>query len=440
MSADAANGAATVQMPEAAAADFIHSLFKPAHILVAISGGSDSTGLLAALAEHLKSLPNSDVTLSAATIDHGLRAEAAEEAREVAAFCASLGIAHVARRWEGEKPKSGIMAAAREARYGLLAEISAEISANVIVTAHTIDDQRETLAMRTARLNEGEAGAGTGISEAMLFDRRIWIARPFLACRRADIRAYLNGRGMSWLNDPSNEDVRYERIRTRKSLLQEPALFPAPDAAAARAALSADAAAWLGEHVAVHAGVLCAISRKALSADEGVIAYALSYLAAVFGGEPYGPGRERMRRILDFIGEGRPGRRTAGGVVFDLRRDGLYLMRESRDIRPLVLAAGADGIWDGRFQIGNHGAAAICVEATGTTGAMEFPEGLPKGAVQRAGAVLPKVVAGDEGAATSVTIAPYLAPFDRFLTRFNLTFANRLAACLGREPYVPPPL
>lgn len=109
------------------------------------------------------------------------------------------------------------MAAAREARYGLLAEISAEISANVIVTAHTIDDQRETLAMRTARLNEGEAGAGTGISEAMLFDRRIWIARPFLACRRADIRAYLNGRGMSWLNDPSNEDVRYERIRTRKA-------------------------------------------------------------------------------------------------------------------------------------------------------------------------------------------------------------------------------
>jgi tRNA(Ile)-lysidine synthase len=427
-------------MPEAAAADFIHSLFKPAHILVAISGGSDSTGLLAALAEHLKSLPNSDLTLSAATIDHGLRAESAGEVCEVAAFCASLGIAHVIRRWEGEKPKNGTMAAAREARYGLLADIAAEISANVIVTAHTVDDQRETLAMRTARLNEGEAGAATGIAEAMLFDRRIWIVRPFLACRRVDIRAYLEGRSMSWLDDPSNEDVRYERVRTRKNLSQEPALFPLPDAGAARAALSDAAAAWLGDYVTVHAGALCAISRKALAADEAVIAYALSHLAAVFGGEPYGPGRERMRRILDFIGEGRPGRRTAGGVVFDLRRDGLYLMRESRDIKPLVLAVGVAGVWDGRFRIVNHGPAIIRVEAAGLMGTMEFPDGLPKGAVQRARAVLPKVIASDEGATMSVTITPHLTPFDRFLTRFNLTFANRLAACLGRETYMPPPL
>ncbi|MEZ2220246.1 tRNA lysidine(34) synthetase TilS [Rhizobium sp. RCC_161_2] len=439
MSADAVIGAASAQMPEAAAADFIHSLCKPAHILVAISGGSDSTGLLAALAEHLKSLPNSDVTLSAATIDHGLRAEAAEEAREVAAFCASLRIAHVIRQWEGEKPKNGIMAAAREARYGLLADIAAEISANVIVTAHTIDDQRETLAMRAARLGEGEAGAGTGIAEAMLFDRRIWIVRPFLACRRVDIRAYLTGRDTSWLDDPSNDDVRYERVRTRRRLSDDPMQISLPDDAT-RALLSVEAARWLDEHVRIHAGVLCAIDRAAFAADGAVISYALSYLAAAIGGEPYGPGRERMRRILNFIGEGRPGRRTAGGVVFDLRRDGLYLMRESRDIRPLVLAARADGIWDGRFRIVNHGPSVIRIEAAGATGTMEFSEGLPKGAVQRARAVLPKVVAGDEGAAVLATIAPYLAPFDRFLTRFNLTFADRLAACFGREPYVPSPL
>ncbi len=111
MSNDAVTGAATAQMPEVAAADFIHSLFKPAHILVAISGGSDSTGLLAALAEQLKLFPNTNVTLSAATIDHGLRAESADEARHVAAVCASLGVPHIVRRWQGEKPKNGIMAA-----------------------------------------------------------------------------------------------------------------------------------------------------------------------------------------------------------------------------------------------------------------------------------------------------------------------------------------
>ena len=440
MSSDAVTSAVAAQMPEAAAANFIHSLFKPAHILVAISGGSDSTGLLAALADHLKSRPNSDVTLSAATVDHGLRADAADEARHVAALCATLGIPHIIRRWQGEKPKNGIMAAAREARYGLLADIAAQISANVIVTAHTLDDQRETLVMRTARIGDGEGGAGTGIADAVLFDRRIWIARPFLGCRRADIRSYLGGRGISWMDDPSNEDIRYERVRTRKRLAEDSVPVSLPDGGAARATLSADAATWLDEHVTIHAGVLCAINRAALAADEAVLAYALSNLAAAIGGEPYGPGRERMRRVLDFIGEGSPGRRTAGGVVFDLRRDGLYLMRESRDIRPLALDAGADGIWDGRFRIVNHGSSAIRVEAAGATGAVEFPERLPKGAVQRARAVLPKAIASDEGAASSVTIAAHLAPFDRFLTRFNLTFANRLAVRFGREPYMPPPL
>ncbi|WFU00943.1 tRNA lysidine(34) synthetase TilS [Rhizobium sp. CB3171] len=440
MSGDAVTVAATAQMPAAAAADFIYSLFKPAHILVAISGGSDSTGLLVALSEQLRSFPDSSITLSAATIDHGLRSESAGEARDVAALCASLGVPHIIRRWEGEKPKSGIMAAAREARYGLLADIAADISANVVVTAHTLDDQRETLAMRAARLSEGEGVAGTGIADAMLFDRRLWIVRPFLACRRADIRAYLTRRGMSWLDDPSNEDVRYERVRMRKRLAEDVVPLSVLDDGAARAALSKEAAAWLDRYVTVHASVLCVVSRDGLAVDEVVLSYALSYLAAAFGGEPYGPGRERMRRILDFIGEGKPGRRTAGGVVFDLRRDGLYLMRESRDIQPLVLAPGADGIWDGRFRIVNHDPATIRIEAAGERGAAEFPERLPKGAVQRARAVLPRVTAGAGRSTVSATITPHLAPFDRFLTRFDLTFADRLATCFGREPYTRPPL
>ncbi|MFT4181888.1 MAG: tRNA lysidine(34) synthetase TilS [Rhizobium sp.] len=437
MSGDAVTGAAAARMPQVAAAAFLQSLSKPAHVLVAISGGSDSTGLLAALAEQLNSLPQSEITLSAATIDHGLRPEAAEEARDVAALCASLGIAHLSRRWDGAKPKSGIMAAAREARYGLLADIAADISANVIVTAHTLDDQRETLAMRAARLGEGEGSFGTGIAEAVLFDRRVWIARPFLACRRADIRAYLVARAISWLDDPSNEDLRYERVRTRKHLAGEEEPIPVADGRVARAVLSAQAAAWLDRYVTVHASALCAIARPALQAEEAVLAYALSHLASVFGGAPYGPGRQRMRRILDFIGEGKPGRRTVGGVVFDLRKDGLYLMRESRGIQPLVLAAGAEGVWDGRFRIVNSGRSAIRIDVAGTFGEGQFAKGLPKGAVQRARVALPHVAGEGEAAAT---ITPYMAPFDRFLTRFDLTFANRLAACLGRQPYLLPPL
>ncbi|MGY5779045.1 tRNA lysidine(34) synthetase TilS [Rhizobium sp. LEGMi135b] len=433
MSIDAVTGGATALVPERAISEFLHSLSKPAHILVAISGGSDSTGLLIALAERLKSHPHEDITLTAATIDHGLRAAAADEALEVAALCSSRGIAHFVRRWEGEKPETGIMAAAREARYALLADLASDISADVIVTAHTLDDQHETMAMRSAR--RGQGGHGTGIADAALFDRRIWIVRPFLACRRADIRAYLETHGVSWLDDPSNEDTKYERVRTRMNLASEPATEPPADGGADRAALSRRAAEWLDEHVAIHAHALCVIDRSALSANGAVISYALSYLAAVFGGKPYVPGRAQMERVLEFVNGANPGRRTAGGVVFDLRRDALYLMRESRNITSISVSPGEKGNWDGRFEIENSGSTAVCISAHGAENAAIFPQILPKGVVQRARAAMPLVVAKNGAGTAKVALLPHLAPFDRFLTRFDLTFADHLSVAFGREAY-----
>ncbi|GES44307.1 tRNA(Ile)-lysidine synthase [Rhizobium dioscoreae] len=438
MPIDAVTSGATVLMPEAAATEFLHSLSKPAHVLVAVSGGSDSTGLLIALAERLKSHPHKDITLSAATIDHGLRAAAADEAREVAAFCASRGIPHFVRRWEGEKPETGIMAAAREARYGLLADLASDISADVIVTAHTLDDQRETMAMRSAR--RGQGGHGTGIADAVLFDRRIWIVRPFLACRRADIRTFLGRHGLSWFDDPSNEDIKYERVRTRRDLQAEPMAGVPVDIGADRAALSERAAAWLDDWVTIHAQASCVIDRAGLSADRAAVAYALSYLAAVFGGKAYAPGHVQMERVLEFVNSASPGRRTAGGVVFDLRRDGLYLMRESRNIAPLRLLPGEKGIWDGRFEISNSGNAPVRIVAAGTENMIIFPATMPKGVVLRARAAMPLAVTEGEAKAAAVTVVPYLAPFDRFLTRFDLTFANRLSAAFGREAYMRLPL
>ncbi|AYG67190.1 MULTISPECIES: tRNA lysidine(34) synthetase TilS [unclassified Rhizobium] len=440
MSTDAVTAGATALMPEAAATEFLQSLSTPAHILIAVSGGSDSTGLLIALAERLKSYSFRDITLSAATIDHGLRAAAADEAREVAALCASRGISHFTRRWEGEKPRTGIMAAAREARYELLADLAAEISANLIVTAHTMDDQRETMVMRRKRLLEDVGGIGTGIADAMLFDRRIWIVRPFLACRRVDIRAYLEMHGISWLDDPSNEDMRYERVRTRMELEADPVESLSGDEGAGRAALSEKAAAWLDDHVTIHANALCAVDRSGLSADKAVVAYVLSYLAAVFGGRTYAPGRAQMERILEFVNGTDPGRRTAGGVVFDLRRDGLYLMRESRNIAPLSVPSGKKANWDGRFEIRNCGPTPVSVSASGAENATIFPSNLPKGAVRRARAAMPLIATEAGTKAGSVAVEPRLAPFDRFLTRFDLTFADRLSVAFGRQAYMRPPL
>jgi tRNA(Ile)-lysidine synthase len=433
MSVDAVTGDATAITPEAAACKFLDSLSKPAHILVAVSGGSDSTGLLIALAKWLKSHSHEDITLTAATIDHGLRDASADEAQEVAAFCASRGISHFILRWQGEKPETGIMAAAREARYALLAELASEISADVIVTAHTLDDQRETMAMRDAR--RGQSGYGTGIADAVLFDRRIWVIRPFLACRRADIRTYLQTHGVSWLDDPSNEDVKYERVRTRMSLSRQPVPELPADGGADRAALSKRAAAWLDEHVTIHADALCAVGRPGLSADAAVVTYALSYLTAVFGGRSFPPGRAQMQRLLEFVSGGNLGRRTTGGVIFDLRSDALYLMRESRNIAPVSVLPGEKRNWDGRFDVENFGSTAVRISAPEAGNATIFPANLPGGVVKRAQAAMPSIVADGNEKTASVALQPRLSPFDRFLTRFDLTFADHLSAAFGREAY-----
>lgn len=426
---------------EAAAADFLTSLLRPSHILVAISGGSDSTGMLVALADQIGAGPHSH-TLSAVTIDHALRPESAGEARSVNVFCGRLGIVHHTRRWSGDKPKSGLMAAAREARYALLAEVASEVGADLIVTGHTLDDQRETLAMRGARAPESQ-GTATGIADTVLFDRRIWVARPFLGCLRVDIRALLVARGLSWIDDPSNADPHYERVRVRARFAEGEGGALPTDGGETKSALSAAAALWLAESVTIHAGLLCHIDANGIDVASPAFAYGLSHLTAVFGGQPFGLGQEKMQRIMAFLEEGRPGRRTAGGVVFDRRRDGLYLMRESRNIAALQLAPGASGVWDGRFDVANGSRRAVQIVAAAGAPSSSLPDRLPKGAAIRTAASAPHVYFEGGGGPENdmpVTITPRLAPFDRFLTRFDLSFASQLSMSFGRTAYLSPPL
>lgn len=439
--------------PEAAAGLFLTSLKKPARILVAVSGGSDSTGLLVALASFLRDHIQPGLSLCAATVDHGLRSDSADETRQVAALCTSLGIKHVTRLWQGDKPATGIMAAAREARYQLLADAARELGADLVVTAHTRDDQEETFAMRATRGVGAVLGtrgindsAGVGIADAVLFDRRIWVLRPFLSCRRAAIRAALQKKGIPWIEDPSNEDLKYERVRTRRKLAVEGRPTDPLEGGERRLQLSAAAAEWLDAGFTLHGGVVGHLSRDALITDPALLSYALGHLVAVLGGQAFPPGRDALQRILAFTATGAPGRMTAGRVVFDLRRDGLYLMREHRGILPLLLESGQSGIWDGRFEIVNGSAAAIRVEAGGGDAAAgTLLAGLPKGVRRRAAVVQPKILeaTGAEIAAQTgrqLTVMPVLAPFDRFLTRFDLTLANSVAAVFARKSYLTLPL
>jgi tRNA(Ile)-lysidine synthase len=452
--------------PQLAILEFVTSLQSPARILVAISGGSDSTGLLLLLDQAVKAASHLRLSLCAATVDHALRAGSADEAREVAALCASLGIPHTIMIWQGDKPTTGIMAAAREARYGLLATAATDFKADLIVTGHTLDDQRETLQMRGMRTEQ----VSTGIADAVLFDRRFWILRPLLFSTRADIRAFLKERGVPWIDDPSNEDTKYERVRMRRQLSADAGMTKDISAAwEERLALSSRGAEWLDRHFRLHGCLLGQVMPDGLRQDRAVLDYALARLAAVFGGQPFAPGRGHMERILAFATGSKPGRMTAGRVVFDLRHDGLYLARENRGISPLVLRPGEAGVWDGRFYARNGSVASIEIQAAAahaqdtsrfiesitaqtrgawipvtSTGMTEYMQRLPKSAWKRAIASAPVLSAEEsllsEESARMVELTPYFAPFDRFLTRFDFIFANRLSAVFATAPYARLPL
>jgi tRNA(Ile)-lysidine synthase len=180
-------------------------------LVLAVSGGPDSTALLF-LAARWRKARNRGPKLLAVTVDHGLRKEAAVEALEVARLAKKLGVPHRTLRWSGVKPKSGLQEKARATRYRLLAEAAAKAGASHVLTAHTIDDQAETVLMRLLR-GSGPAGLA-GMARAT---RRgeLTLTRPFLDIPKARLIATLRHAKITFADDPSNLDPRFTRVRMR---------------------------------------------------------------------------------------------------------------------------------------------------------------------------------------------------------------------------------
>jgi len=180
-------------------------------VVLAVSGGPDSMALMW-LAWRWRSTLARGPRLIAATVDHGLRPEAASEARQVKRLARALGLAHRTLRWTGQKPKTGLPAAARAARYRLLTQLARRSGATHILTAHTRDDQAETLMMRLLR-GSGIAGlsAMAGVSER----EGVRLARPLLQVAKAQLLATLDAARIAFADDPTNRDWQFTRPRIR---------------------------------------------------------------------------------------------------------------------------------------------------------------------------------------------------------------------------------
>ena len=180
-------------------------------IVLAVSGGPDSIALMWLAARWRRTLARGP-RLIAVTVDHGLRAEAKDEARDVKRLARALDLPHRTMRWTGAKPKTGLPAAARAARYRLLAQAARANGATHILTAHTRDDQAETLLMRLLR---GSGIAGLAAMARQSEREGVLLARPFLHVSKSQLIATLKKAKLGFADDPTNRDLNFTRPRVR---------------------------------------------------------------------------------------------------------------------------------------------------------------------------------------------------------------------------------
>ncbi len=334
-----AKAAAAIEADEAAA--LFAELVSIPRLLIAVSGGPDSVALLGLLSEWAAA--SGRPALAAATVDHGMRVEAAAEARHVASLCQQFGVPHAMLEWAGPKPRTGLQAQARAARYRLLADEAERLGGAALVTAHTADDQAETILMRMAH---GSGPAGLVGMKARSERDGLVLLRPLLHIAKARLVATAQARGLLFVTDPSNAEPRFERVRWRALL---PALAgEGLDAARlsvlsrrlARMEAALDAqASRLGRDVALPTaatdGAKLAFAALADAPEEiglRVLAATVRDVAAP------GPMRlERLETCLDALlrasRDGRAITRTLSGCVLSLDRKGVLTIRREASRR-----------------------------------------------------------------------------------------------------------
>jgi len=184
-------------------------------IAVALSGGADSMALAHMLAHHKPS-----IQIHALTVDHGLRPDSAAEAASVAKWVSKWpNTIHSVLNWTGKKPATGIMDAARKARYRLMVDYCQKNCITHLALAHHGDDQAETFFMRVAH-GSGLDGLA-GMKPLQPYNDALTLWRPLLGMGHDDLVAYCQTHKIKWIEDPSNRNDAYTRARLRNVLVQE---------------------------------------------------------------------------------------------------------------------------------------------------------------------------------------------------------------------------
>ena len=348
-------------------------------IAVAVSGGADSLALTL-LADRWARARR--IGLLALTVDHRLRPGSSAEASRVHAMLSRRRIAHRVLVWQRDaRPDSaiggGVQSKARTARYGLLQDAARIAGAIVLLVGHTADDQAETVAMRARRQSRGAGLAGMAAVHPL---DHVLVCRPLLRYARERMAATVAAFGLRPIDDPSNADRRFERVRTRARLAGRPErsrslLARVRPAAHARRSLETRVAALMVSAVTLSPAGYAVVDRSALqAAGDAEAAALLQGLLGAIGAGPYPPARAAVDRLVHWCGaEGRLqgcGQTLAGCLVRRRRRE-IVVMREPAAVtppRPIGLWSHGGPRWDGRWWLplpqGSPGVAKLSEEWT----------------------------------------------------------------------------
>lgn len=344
----------------------------PDNLGIGVSGGSDSMGLLTVLADWAH---NGGPVLRAVTVNHGLRPEAEQEAAHVAQVCEALGIGHDVVAWQGWNGQGNLPDQARRARYGLMADWAEARGIGQVAIAHTVDDQAETFVMRLAR----EAGVdGLAAMTRQWRHGPVEFCRPALSLSRDELRRVLHERGVAWVDDPTNHDTAFERVRVREALKTLEGLGVSARAlsnVAHHMSEVRETVYWYvfmaaRECVTFQSGDVL-IDRAAFRTLQRDIARRLvQHVLQWLSGADYAPRGRSVDLLLEAIRGGTT--MTLHGCLMSVATETLRFTREARAVADLRVPPGAD--WDGRWRLDGPWADGSEIGALGNAGLAECPD------------------------------------------------------------------
>lgn len=338
------------------------ALKAPGPLVVGFSGGGDSLALLHMLGEIAP-----ERTRIAVIVDHGIRSESANEAAFAAALAREVGATPIVRRLDWPTDASASQNDAREARHIVFAEEARRHGAEVIWLGHTRDDQAETIRMRRIA-GSGSAGlAGMApLSPSPIWPegRGLWIARPLLTISRLVLRQHLHAERLCWIEDRSNIDPRFTRVRMRAELagredLIEEYLGQGRYAAWRTFRLHFDASALVEKLFRIEGG---AAVLDPAGLGQSHVWKAISVVATALGGRRREPSREDAQKLIPTLHRGNAA--AFAGAVFLPRKRGIAVTRDAGGVQgrrgggrphaPITLVEGQPAVWDRRLELIAH--------------------------------------------------------------------------------------